>query len=381
MGFRTRVATGTRRHVRTQYCNSGILTSWIDKKMDTDNPEHIQWLYKIALHRAQEFKIEGVTYSLTQGVVKNIIPAIASTNAIIAGMYLRRRCCAISDRALILNLIASCCNEAFKIATSSAAYLNNYFMLIGTDGVYSYTFEHEKRDDCPVCGGESLDITLSKDWTVERLIEILVERQDMYVHSLASNSRHITDLQRPVRSRSRRCPHPGSRSTSRLLHSWKKRRVQTWRRRYQSWSRMAGRSRSPLRLFRSTSLCGSSTLRHPRTPSHARCCCSRALVQSESIHCTIPSSHTHKLRAQYVSGRDSRISCGRRRGSTAARPEAPQKSNAFMGASSSLTSVHEHAVASTSWCPPPYGLAALGYNVCDAMSDAVSSTYPTRRTD
>lgn len=55
-------------------------------------------------------------------------------------------------------------------------------MLIGTDGVYSYTFEHEKRDDCPVCGGESLDITLSKDWTVERLIEILVERQDMYVH-------------------------------------------------------------------------------------------------------------------------------------------------------------------------------------------------------
>lgn len=77
--------------------------------------------------------------------------------------------------------IAACCNEAFKIATSSAAYLNNYFMLIGTDGVYSYTFEHEKRDDCPVCGNEALEMTINGESTVEQLIELLVEKQDMYV--------------------------------------------------------------------------------------------------------------------------------------------------------------------------------------------------------
>lgn len=75
--------------------------------------------------------------------------------------------------------LASCCNEAFKIATSSAPYLDNYFMYIGTDGVYSYTFKHERREDCPVCGGESMAIEVGKEWTVDRLIEVLVERQDM----------------------------------------------------------------------------------------------------------------------------------------------------------------------------------------------------------
>jgi len=99
-----------------------------------------------------------VTWSLTQGVVKNIIPAIASTNAIIA---------------------ASCCNEALKIATSAAPYLNNYFMLIGTEGIYSFTFEHERKPDCPVCGDNSKPATISSEMTVEELLEWLTEKQDI----------------------------------------------------------------------------------------------------------------------------------------------------------------------------------------------------------
>ena len=183
---------------------------WKDKKMDTDDPEHIGWLYNVAAARAKEFNIEGVTWSLTQGVVKNIIPAIASTNAIIA---------------------ASCCNEAFKIATSSAAYLNNYFMLIGTEGIYSYTFEHERRPECPVCGGESVDIKISKDWTVDQLIEMLVEKQDMCVPSFLSCALLVLIYCLIDKSRSHHCQHRRNISISRHLPNSKKPRDQISRRR------------------------------------------------------------------------------------------------------------------------------------------------------
>ncbi|KAI9784126.1 MAG: hypothetical protein M1839_002630 [Geoglossum umbratile] len=125
--------------------------------LDTDDPEHIAWLYQKALKRAMEFSISGVTYSLTQGVVKNIIPAIASTNAIIA---------------------ASCCNEAFKIATNTNPYLNNYMMYSGDDSVYTYTFEHERKEDCPVCGNLVKDLRVNGNWTLREFIDWMKEQPD-----------------------------------------------------------------------------------------------------------------------------------------------------------------------------------------------------------
>ena len=130
--------------------------------LDADDPEHVTWLYQTALARAKEFGISGVTYSMTQGVVKNIIPAIASTNAIIA---------------------ASSCNEAFKIATSSAPFLgnpgmNNYMLYTGDSGVYTYTFEHEKKEDCPVCGNLPKDLTVNPCSTLGELVESFAERPE-----------------------------------------------------------------------------------------------------------------------------------------------------------------------------------------------------------
>ncbi|CDZ96210.1 nedd8 activating enzyme [Phaffia rhodozyma] len=129
-----------------------------DKKLDTDDPADIEWLYTQALARAKKHHIEGVTWSLTQGVVKNIIPAIASTNAIIA---------------------ASCCTEAFKLVTNSAPYLDSYMMYVGNDSIYTYTFKPEQRPDCPVCGGEVIDVTIKKEWKIEDLYEWLKARQDL----------------------------------------------------------------------------------------------------------------------------------------------------------------------------------------------------------
>ncbi|KAK9248324.1 hypothetical protein V1506DRAFT_529624 [Lipomyces tetrasporus] len=129
-----------------------------DKKLDNDNPEHVQWLFDTALRRSREFNISGVTYSLTQGVAKNIIPAIASTNAIIA---------------------ASCCNEALKIATTCSPYMNNYMMYSGNDSIYTYTFEYEKKDDCPVCGNLASDFEANPEWTLEDLMERLPDSQQV----------------------------------------------------------------------------------------------------------------------------------------------------------------------------------------------------------
>ena len=153
-------------------------------------------------------------------------------------------------------MIASCCNEAFKIATTSAAFLNNYFMLIGTEGVYSYTFEHGKRDDCPVCGGESLETAISKDWTVDRLIEMLVEKQDMYATFLSgylSSRAHI--FLRTDRLRNLRCRQLRSRFISRLHPNLRKQLGLTWKRRSQSWWRLAMKSSLQLRPCRLACRC------------------------------------------------------------------------------------------------------------------------------
>ena len=91
----------------------------IETRLDNDNPEHIQWLFETAAARGKEFSITGITYSLTQGVVKNIIPAIASTNAVIAG---------ISGSISITDNVAACCNEALKIVTGMNPTVDNYMM-------------------------------------------------------------------------------------------------------------------------------------------------------------------------------------------------------------------------------------------------------------
>lgn len=123
------------------------------KAFDPDDPEHMKWVYLEAVKRAELFGIPGVTYTLTQGVVKNIIPAIASTNAIIS---------------------AACALETLKIASGCSKTLSNYLTYNGVAGVHTKVTEFVKEKDCLVCGPGIL-VELDKSVTLQKFIDILEE--------------------------------------------------------------------------------------------------------------------------------------------------------------------------------------------------------------
>ncbi|XP_013419736.1 NEDD8-activating enzyme E1 catalytic subunit isoform X2 [Lingula anatina] len=122
--------------------------------IDGDDPQHIKWIFEKSLERAREYQITGVTYRLTQGVVKRIIPAVASTNAVIS---------------------AACATEVFKLATSCCPPLNNYVNFNDTEGVYTYTFEIERKEDCPVCSQVPQPLNFSEDSKLQEIIDYLTE--------------------------------------------------------------------------------------------------------------------------------------------------------------------------------------------------------------
>lgn len=137
--------------------------------------EHIGWIYTTALERAKQFNIPGVTFQMTQGVVKNIIPAIASTNAVIA---------------------ASTTSECLKIATSCNPYLENYMMYAGEEGVYTYTFAAEQKPDCPVCGNLARTIAVNPEDTLEAFVESLGERAEAQLKKPSMRTEEKTLYQR-----------------------------------------------------------------------------------------------------------------------------------------------------------------------------------------
>lgn len=102
-----------------------------ETKLDSDNTEHMNWVFETAKRRAEENGIEGVTLQLTYGVVKNVVPAIAGNNALIAGV---------------------CANEAFKFITECSDELNNSMNYTGTEGAATCTIEYQKNECCVVCG-------------------------------------------------------------------------------------------------------------------------------------------------------------------------------------------------------------------------------------
>lgn len=114
--------------------------------IDPDNAEHIRWVTAHAQKRKELFKIGGedITEAFTLGVVKNVVPQIGSTNAIVAGQAV---------------------TELLKWLVGTAPVLDNYTFFNGAaeDGVASYLETFAQQDAwCPVCHPRPLlDVALS----------------------------------------------------------------------------------------------------------------------------------------------------------------------------------------------------------------------------
>ncbi|XP_046632158.1 NEDD8-activating enzyme E1 catalytic subunit-like [Daphnia pulicaria] len=120
--------------------------------IDGDDPNHISWIYEKALQRAGEYGILGVTYRLAQGVVKHIIPAVASTNAVVA---------------------AACALEVFKLASTCAPKLDNYMVFNDTDGIYTYTYAAERNESCVACSQIPKDLFFHENARLSEVMEHL----------------------------------------------------------------------------------------------------------------------------------------------------------------------------------------------------------------
>lgn len=125
-----------------------------NEAVDGDNDKHISWIMNEAKKHAREFNIDEseITEKFTRGVVKNIIPAIASTQAVIA---------------------AACATEALKLITQTGPCIDNNFLYVGNAacGLYGSHFNFEKDPNCLSCSIKYEKIEVTPNTTIKELIE------------------------------------------------------------------------------------------------------------------------------------------------------------------------------------------------------------------
>jgi len=61
-------------------------------------------------------------------------------------------------------------------------------MYIGDQGIYTYTFEHQKNPDCPVCGALIIEQQFSKSLILEDVLEILGKHPQILMRAASIRS-------------------------------------------------------------------------------------------------------------------------------------------------------------------------------------------------
>jgi len=126
-----------------------VLTKW-----DSDEPEHMKWLWETAQAHAKKFElnVKEITFKLTKTVLKNTMPAIASTNALIAAIAV---------------------HEAFKLCSGSSPALSNYVRWNGKRGIFTSNQKFIKNEKCTVCGKASYTYPIDGETTLEKFFDLL----------------------------------------------------------------------------------------------------------------------------------------------------------------------------------------------------------------
>jgi len=160
-----------------------------DRKYDTDSPDDMKWLTLVSIARAKKYNIAGVllgdfdgAYFYTMGVVKSIIPAIASTNAMISAM---------------------CVQEAFKMVSHCSQLVDNFALVMGTEGM-EMQYESLQKDGFKAKLPLEIGVAYPKDNNETTVGELLhgISHSENY-HMMAMKFGHLT-LGRPT------TPAPGT---------------------------------------------------------------------------------------------------------------------------------------------------------------------------
>lgn len=70
-------------HCALYALESSFLTT-IGRPADLDDPDDLEKLFELSLEWAEQHEIEGVTRKQVRNAVRNVVPAVAATNAMIA---------------------------------------------------------------------------------------------------------------------------------------------------------------------------------------------------------------------------------------------------------------------------------------------------------
>lgn len=170
-----------------------------DRKLDADSPDDMKWVHSKAVERAEKFGIEGVTYMLTMGVVKNIIPAVASTNAIVSAVCVNEAMKVLSFCSQSLNT-CECRRLLFALPLFKISQLTCRvdMMYMGSDGIYSHTFVYERKENCPVSSSATHKMSLPSSTTLNALIQQLCDGEFRLKAPSITSSENTLYMRKPM---------------------------------------------------------------------------------------------------------------------------------------------------------------------------------------